>query len=243
MSMRILQEIEKKYNSPTMCGESAKADSKYIMNHYKFKTKTDYITPTVLILGTILVILGIIMVFNVLIAGIVSVVLGVIAIIVGVFLLIKNRNVKKAEFLKYYGGAIAQNGKIKYSTSKAISGLYPVYIEVDNEMKTFKLIYQDKDIIFCEYDDILNYRLLINKKEIEETRLPDESKDTDLSYSLEITFNNKKKSEIIFYNENPLFKLNGKNVYSQKSNTKAINNLAQIMDMIIMKNIVNLEEI
>ena len=240
--MRILQETEKKYNSITMDLESSKVDLKYMDSHYKFKTKADYVTPTILLVGVVLVIIGLIMVFNVLIPGIISIVLGFGTIGIGVFLYLKKNNAKRIEFLKHYDAAIIQNSKIKYIGSKAISSLYPIYLEVDNEMKTFKLIYHDKDEIYCEYDDILNYRLLINDKEIEETILPNEPIDSP-SYVLEITFNNKKKAQITFSNTNPKFKLDASFNNEKISNTLAINNIAKVMDMIIMKNVVDLNNL
>ena len=226
--MRVIPEDEKLYKSVFMYPLSVKEDIKYFKNKYPFKYKFDWISIVLLLLAVALFGLSPVIPY-VWIAGIV-------VLMPAVYLRYRFMNKRRIAFLDHYEKAIVSNGKIKYPDSNMISALYPVYILCDNEKKTFKLIYQDKEYIFCEYDDILTYRILIDRVEVNGSRLPDTPDQKIKSYIFELTFNNKKKAEIGFNNTVSKFIVNARYSFQLFANTEAVNRIANIIDRIIKKN-------
>ena len=123
-----------------------------------------------------------------------------------------------------------KNGKIKYDGYKVVSKLFPLYINCDNELKAITFNYQDKNAIFCEYDDILNFSVYYDEKETENAKL-DEVFEAE-EYHVLITFNNKKTAKIQFSNTLKNFDKN----YLKEENKNSINNIVNILNAIIMKN-------
>lgn len=226
--MRVIPESEKLYKSVYMHPDSAKEDIKYFANQYPFKYKFDFISPGLFLLAIAFFALSPLIPF--IWIG------GIIALGAAIFVLYKYINKKRVAFLDHYEKAIVSNGKIKYQDSNMVSALFPVYILCDNDKKTFKLIYQDNTYIYCEYDDILTYRILIDRVEVNGTRLPDTPDQKSKSYIFELTFNNKKKAEIGFNNTTSNFIVNGRYSFQLFANTEAVNRIANIIDRIIKKN-------
>jgi len=229
--MRILTENEKKYESIMMLEEASKKDIKSIKNHYKFKAKVDYFTPMLCVAFIALLIVGIVFFASESVAGgIVCIILSIISLIGGVLLYLANRKKYWALFSKFYSDAIEKNGKIKYDGYKVVSNTFPLYINCDNELKAITFNYQDKNAIFCEYDDILNFSVYYDDKETDDARL-NEAYDADIYYIL-LTFNNKKTAKIEFSNKIKSFDYK----YLKEENKNSINNIVDILNAIIMKN-------
>lgn len=226
--MRIIPEDEKLYKSVFMYPVSVKEDIKYFNNKYPFKYRFDFISPILFLLAVAL--------FGLAAVTIYFMIGGFAVLAVALFFLYKHVNKRRVAFLDHYEKAIVSNGKIKYPDSNMVSALYPVYILCDNDKKTFKLIYQDKEYIFCEYDDILTYRILIDRVEVNGNRLPDNPDQKIKSYIFELTFNNKKKAEIGFNNTVGKFIVNARYSFQLFANTEAVNRIANIIDRIIKKN-------
>ena len=226
--MRVIPEEQKIYKSVYMYPITVKEDIKYFNNKYPFKYKFDWIS--IILLALAIAFFGLSVVIPFIWIG------GIIALMAGVYLKYRFINKKRIAFLDHYEKAIVSNGKIKYPDSNMISALYPVYILCDNDKKTFKLIYQDKEYIYCEYDDILTYRILQDRVEVNGTRLPDSPNQKIKSYIFELTFNNKKKAEIGFNNTVSRFIVNARYSFQLFANTEAINRIANVIDRIIKKN-------
>ena len=226
--MRVIPEEQKIYKSVYMYPITVKEDIKYFNNKYPFKYKFDWIS--IILLALAIAFFGLSAVIPFIWIG------GIIALMVGVYLKYRFINKKRIAFLDHYEKAIVSNGKINYPDSNMISALYPVYILCDNDKKTFKLIYQDKEYIYCEYDDILTYRILQDRVEVNGTRLPDSPNQKIKSYIFELTFNNKKKAEIGFNNTVSRFIVNARYSFQLFANTEAINRIANVIDRIIKKN-------
>jgi len=226
--MRVIPEEQKIYKSVYMYPITVKEDIKYFNNKYPFKYKFDWIS--IILLALAIAFFGLSVVIPFIWIG------GIIALMVGVYLKYRFINKKRIAFLDHYEKAIVSNGKINYPDSNMISALYPVYILCDNDKKTFKLIYQDKEYIYCEYDDILTYRILQDRVEVNGTRLPDSPNQKIKSYIFELTFNNKKKAEIGFNNTVSRFIVNARYSFQLFANTEAINRIANVIDRIIKKN-------
>ena len=229
--MRILTENEKKYESIMMLEEAAKRDIKFIKNHYKFKGKVDYFTPMFALAVIVLLVVSIVFFINSsIVGGIICLVFSLASVAGTVIFYLKNRKLFWNEFSSFYSTAIEQNGKIKYDGYKVVSKTFPLYISCDNELKAITFNYQDKNAIFCEYDDILNFSVYYDDKETENAKL-DELYDAEV-YSISLTFNNKKTAKIAFSNKIRTFDNN----YLKEENKNSINNIVDILNAIIMKN-------
>ena len=226
--MRIIPEEEKLYKSVYMYPVTVKEDIKYFNNKYPFKYKFDWIS--IILLALAIAFFGLAVVIPFIWIG------GIVALMGAIYLKYRFINKKRVAFLDHYEKAIVSNGKINYPDSNMISALYPVYILCDNDKKTFKLIYQDKEYIYCEYDDILTYRILQDRVEVNGNRLPDNPDQKIKSYIFELTFNNKKKAEIGFNNTVSKFIVNARYSFQLFANTEAINRIANVIDRIIKKN-------
>lgn len=226
--MRNIPESEKYYKSVYMHPDSAKEDLKYFSNQYPFKYKFDFISPILFLLALALFGLSAVLIY--------FMIGGFLALGFALFFFYKYFNKKRIAFLAHYEKAIVSNGKVKFPDSNMVSALFPIYIICDNEKKTFKLIYQNQTYIFCEYDDILTYRILIDRVEINGSRLPDTPDQKSKSYIFELTFNNKKKAEIGFNNTVSKFIVNARYSFQLFANTEAINRIANVIDRIIKKN-------
>ncbi len=229
--MRILTENEKRYESIMMLEEASKKDIKSIKNHYNFKTKVDYFTPMFGLAFIVLLIVGIVFfTLSSVVGGIICVSLSVISLAATIYFYLVHKKKYWNEFSSFYANAIEKNGKIKYDGYKVISKLFPIYINCDNELKAITFNYQDKNSIFCEYDDILNFSVYYDDKETENARL-EEAYDAS-TYHVLITFNNKKTAKVEFSNELKNFDKN----YLKEENKNSINNIVEILNAIIMKN-------
>lgn len=226
--MRNIPDSEKTYKSVFMYPISVKEDLKYFNNQYPFKYRFDWLSPMLFLLAIAL--FGLAAVIPYIWLG------GIVVLIGAVIFEYRYINKRRIAFLDHYEKAIVSNGKIRYPDSNMISALYPIYILCDNDKKTFKLIYQNEIYIFCEYDDILTYRILIDRIEVESNRLPDTPDQKIKSYIFELTFNNKKKAEIGFNNTVSKFIINGRYSFQMFANTESVNRLANIIDRIIKKN-------
>ncbi len=226
--MRNIPESEKSYTSVYLYKVSVKDDIKYFNNQYPFKYKFNWISVISVLLTIAFFGLSAVSLFFLIPATIV--------LIGGAILSYRFINKRRIAFLDHYEKAIVSNGKIKYPDSNMVSALYPIYILCDNDKKTFNLIYQEKNYIYCEYDDILTYRILVDRVEKDGTRLPDTPDQKSQSFILELTFNNKKKAEIGFNNTVSKFIVNGRYSFQLFANTEAINRIANIIDRIIKKN-------
>lgn len=226
--MRSIPEKEKIYKSVYMYPISVKEDIKYFDNKYPFKYKFDWISPILLLLA--IAMFGLAVVIPFIWLG------GIGALILGLYFTYRHVNKRRIAFLDHYEKAIVSNGKINYPDSNMVSALYPIYILCDNDQKTFKLIYQDKEYIYCEYDDILTYRILVDRVEVNSSRLPDNPNQKIKSYIFELTFNNKKKAEIGFNNTVSKFIVNARYSFQLFANTEAVNRIANVIDRIIKKN-------
>lgn len=229
--MRILTENEKRYESIMMLEEASKKDIKSIKNHYKFKYKVDYFTPMSCLAFVVLLIVGIVFfVMGSVAGGVVCIVLSILSCCCSVFLYLLNKKKYWNAFQAFYADAIEKNGKIKYDGYKVVSKLFPLYINCDKELKAITFNYQDKNAIFCEYDDILNFSVYYDDKETENAKL-DEAFEAE-EYHVLITFNNKKTAKIQFSNTLKNFDKN----YLKEENKNSINNIVNILNAIIMKN-------
>ena len=229
--MRILSENEKRYESVMMLQESSKRDIKSIKNHYKFKYKIDYFTPMLALTTIALIILGtVFIVKDSFVGGIVCIILGLLACCLTVFMYLLYKKKYWNAFQQFYADAILKNAKIKYDGYKSVSKLFPLYINCDNELKAITFNYQDKNSIFCEYDDILNFSVLYDENELEEARL-DKTYNAD-NYVIKLTFNNKKTAKIVFSNTLKNFNKD----YLKEENKNSINSIVDILNGIIMKN-------
>lgn len=229
--MRILSENEKRYESIMMLEEASKKDIKSIKNHYKFKYKIDYFTPMFCIGTIVLLIVGIVFfTINSIVGGIICVCLSLISLGLFIYMYLLNRKKNNKAFSEFYSKAIEQNGKIKYDGYKSVSKLFPLYINCDNELKAITFNYQDKNNIFCEYDDILNFSVYHGDTETENARL--DSVFDDETYHILLTFNNKKTAKICFSNNIKRFEKD----YLKEENKNSINLIVDILNAIIMKN-------
>lgn len=235
--MRILQESEKIYAGIDLNSDVFNKDKKDMSNHYKMKNKKGIVIPSIFLSIILFIILGIALMFFKLILGIIFLSIGIVGGIVFFFVYRKYSDKQKIEFIKYYSSAIEQNAKINNDGAKVISEIFPIYFDCDNTLKAIKLIRIKKTIMFCEYDDILNYRLLFDEKEIEITKMIEF--DHSSNYTIEITFNNKKKSRISFDNRISKLKINNSYNDLEKINEKSIAIIIKVLDDIIMKNIVD----
>ena len=234
--MRKIDENEKKYISVFMHPDSAKQDLIYFKNHYQFKAKVSYLSAIMFGVAIALIVFGASIARLVLALGLACLGLGLVLVVVSMLFLRKVEIKKRLQFLDRYEKAIVNNCTIKYPNYYAISSLYPLYLFFDNETKVIKLVYQDKEYIYCEYDDILNYKILEDSVVLENrTRLPENPNRKINSYIIEITFNNKKRAQIGFNNTFNKFILAGKYDFQQFANTNSINNIARMLDCIIKK--------
>ena len=226
--MRNMPESDKLYKSVYMYPISVKEDIKYFNNQYPFKYKFDWLSLILFLLS--------IAFFGLAVVTLYFLIGGGVALAGALILKYRHINKKRVAFLDHYEKAIVSNGKINYPDSNMVSALYPIYILCDNERKTFKLIYQNNQYIYCEYDDILTYRILIDRVEVNGNRLPDTPDQKSKSYIFELTFNNKKKAEIGFNNTVSKFIVNARYSFQLFANTEAVNRIANIIDRIIKKN-------
>ena len=232
--MRILQESEKIYAGFQVNNDTFIKDKKSMENHYNLSAKKNIIMPSLLLAIALFTILGIILCFYLWILGLIFILIGIASALLFYILNKKNNDEKNKLFLESYDNAINQNSKINLNVARPISSIIPIYIDCDNTLKAIKIIDIKKIIMFCEYDDILNYRLLINDKEVEETKI--NNIDDSESYAIEITFNNKKKASFYFSNRIKKLKINSSYNKLTEINAISINKIADILDMIIMKN-------
>lgn len=235
--MRKIDENEKKYISVYMHPDSAKQDLTYFKNHYQFKANVSYLSAIMIGVAIALIVFGASIAYSILALGLSCLGLGLVLVVVSMLFLRKVEIKKRLKFLDSYEKAIVNNCTIKYPNYYALSALYPLYLFFDNETKVIKLVYQDKEYIYCEYDDILNYKILEDNVVLENrTRLPENINKKTSSYIIEITFNNKKRAQIGFNNTFNKFILAGKYDFQQFANTNSINNIARMLDCIILKN-------
>jgi len=228
-----IPETEKKYNSIELDLEHAKRDKKILSNMYVFNYKADIVSGVLLIIGILLFIIGIALYKRIALL-IVLLILGIVFILLAIFNRLNyNKKYQKA-FYAYYVSAIDTNCKIKFENDIQISSLFPIRCKYNNDLKIVEFIYAEQHIKVV-YDDILTYTVLEDDKDLEDNRIKNTNYNAK-SYTLQITYNNKQRGNIKFYNDIKLFKLNNKYDTLIESNVKAINNIAEILDRIIHRN-------
>lgn len=228
-------EEEKRYNSIYIDKDSSKRDIKLISNSYVFKTKRNFISPLLIIVGIFLFIFGIVLHKKVGIM-ILFIILSILFIAFGIVYLLFNLKKRQKSFIDYYEKSIESLYKVKYEEELGLSSLFPIRAKWDNELKIIEFIYNEQHIKVV-YDDILNYTILEDDKDLELDRVKEINYNSN-SYTLLITFNNKTRGYIKFDNNISYFKLDNSYDHLIDSNVKTIHNIGEVLDKIIHKNII-----
>ncbi|MCR5350068.1 MAG: hypothetical protein K6E20_03650 [Acholeplasmatales bacterium] len=228
-------EEEKRYNSIYVDKDSAKRDIKLISNSYVFKTKKDFITPILIIIGIFLFVLGILLHKKIAVM-IIFIILSILFIAAGVVYFLLNKKKKQKSFISYYENSIESLYKVKYEEELGLSSLFPIRAKWDNELKIIEFIYNEQHIKVV-YDDILNYTILEDDKDLEVDRINNINYNSK-SYTLQITFNNKTRGYIKFDNNINYFKIDNSFNHLIDSNVKSMHNIGAVLDKIIHKNII-----
>ena len=220
-----MESTDKKFISVFMYYESSKIDMEKFNKNSNIKYKFDWVSLVLLIVGIIFIGLGFVIYY--------LFILALIFLLLALFIRKRVLDKRKVIMLDILEKSIIKES-LNYENSNVLSAVYPVYAICDNKNKIFKIIYQDKEYVNIEYDDILSYDIYIDRVKFNK-RLPEKPDPRIRSYIIEIICKDNKKIEIGFSNDNKYFMLKGNYLFLQYANTKSINKIATILDKINKK--------
>lgn len=151
---------------------------------------------------------------------------GMLAMVgIVIWRIIVRKSLKQKELMKAYGEHI--NSKKK----EYISSFYDVSVICDSSKRVFSVYKDSKEEISIAYDDINEYKILLDETLNTGKRIPEFKKEKYSKYSIVIN----DEIYITFDNKNKYFKMLKPIRYQMNMNKDSINKIATMLDKILKK--------